>query len=291
VPKAERRKLSADSRALKAERRKLSAESLNTMITSATNKRVKYVRSLYRRRARNREKRFIAEGTRLVEEALRAQAAPVSLFCTPDMAESSRGVRLLEAAHSKGVDCCQVTLKIMALMTDTVTPQGVLSVVPFPRLPVPDQPRLILILDGIRDPGNLGTILRTAAAAGVDEVLTLPGTVDVYAPKVVRAGMGAHFRIPIEACGRGADIQARIEDYQVLLAAATEGVAHWEADWSIPTALIVGGETQGVGETASSWATSRVMIPMASGVESLNVASATAVLLFEAVRQTARHAE
>ena len=263
----------------------LSAERLNTMITSATNKRVKYVRSLHRRRVRNREKRFIAEGTRLVEEAMRAQVAPASLFYTPDMPESSHGVCLLDAAQSKGVDCCQVTIEIMALMTDTVTPQGVLVVVPFPRLPVPEQPRLILILDGIRDPGNLGTILRTAAAAGVDEIVTLPGTVDVYAPKVVRAGMGAHFRIPIGDCGRGAGLQAKIEGYQVLLAATKEGVAPWEADWTIPTALIVGSETQGVGELASRWATSRVKIPMERGVESLNVASATAVLLFEAVRQ------
>ena len=255
------------------------------MITSATNKQVKYVRSLYRRRVRNREKRFIAEGTRLVEEALKAPAAPASLFYTPDMAESPHGVRLLDAAGSKGVECCQVTPEIMALMTDTVTPQGMLAVVPFPHLSIPEHPRLILILDGIRDPGNLGTILRTAAAAGVDEVVTLPGTVDVYAPKVVRAGMGAHFRVLIGACGRGADMEAKLEGYQVLLATATEGVPHWETDWSIPTALIVGGETKGVGETASHWATSRVRIPMAKKVESLNVASATAVLLFEALRQ------
>jgi len=266
----------------------LSAESLDPIITSPTNKRVKYVRSLYRRRVRNREKRFLAEGTRLVEEALKAPAAPTSLFYTPDMAESHHGMRLLDAGGSKGVDCSQVTRKIMALMTDTVNPQGVLAVVPFPRLPIPEHPRLILILDGVRDPGNLGTILRTAAAAGVDEVLTLPGTVDVYAPKVVRAGMGAHFRVPIGACGRGADMQSKIDGYQVLLATATEGVPHWETDWSIPTALIVGGETKGVGKTASQWATSRVRIPMAREVESLNVASATAVLLFEALRQARR---
>lgn len=255
------------------------------MITSATNKRVKYVRSLYRRRVRDREQRFIAEGTRLVEEALKAPAAPASLFYTPDMAESPQGIRLLGSARDKEVDCNQVSLGIMTLMTDTVNPQGVLAVVPFPRLPIPKSPRLILILDGIRDPGNLGTILRTAAAAGVDEVVTLPGTVDIYASKVVRAGMGAHFRVPIGACGRGADIESKIEGYQVLLATATEGVPYWEADWSIPTALIIGGETKGVGKTASRWATSRVRIPMASGVESLNVASATAVLLFEVVRQ------
>jgi len=267
----------------------LSAESFNPIISSATNKRVKYVRSLQRRRrVRHREKRFITEGTRLVEEALGAPAAPTSLFCTPDMAESPYGTRLLETAGSKGVECCQVTPKIMTLMTDTVTPQGVLAVVPFPRLPIPEHPRLILILDGIRDPGNLGTILRTAAAAGVDEIVTLPGTADVYAPKVVRAGMGAHFRVPLGACGRGADMQSKIEGYQVLLATATEGVPHWETDWSIPSALIVGGETKGVGETASSWATSRVRIPMARDVESLNVASATAVLLFEALRQIMR---
>lgn len=255
------------------------------MITSATNRKVKYVRALHRRRVRHREKRFIAEGTRLVGEALGAQVPPASLFCTPEMAESSQGAQLLDEAQSREIECCQVTAEIMALMTDTVTPQGVLAVVPFAHLPVPEQPSPILILDGIRDPGNLGTVLRTAAAAGVQEVITMPGTVDVYAPKVVRAGMGAHFRIPIRAYDRSADMQAGFEGYQVLLATAVDGVRYWEIDWSLPTALIMGGEAQGAGDLVSSWATSPVSIPMADEMESLNVASATAVLLFEAVRQ------
>ena len=255
------------------------------MITSATNKRVKYVRALQKRRARHREKRFVAEGTRLVAEALGARAAPTLVLCTPKMAESSQGQRLLDTARSREIDCHQVTPEIMALVADTVTPQGVLAVVPFPHPPLPEHTGLILILDGIRDPGNLGTILRTAAAAAVGEVITMPGTVDVYAPKVVRAGMGAHFRIAIRAYDRAADTQARFEVYQVLLAAASEGPEYWRVDWSVPTALIIGSEAQGAGEIASGWATSLVRIPVERGVESLNVASAAAVLLFEAVRQ------
>ena len=255
------------------------------MITSATNSKVKHARSLHRRRARHRERCFLIEGTRLVGEALSARLAPVLLLHTADIAESSSGARLLDSARSRKVDCSQVTPEIMMLVADTVTPQGVLAVVPFPDLPIPEQPRFILVLDGIRDPGNLGTILRTAAAAGVNEVLTLPGTVDVYAPKVVRAGMGAHFRVPIEPYHHSTDMQAKLEGYQVLLAAPRGGMAYWQVDWSTPTALIVGSEAQGVGDLASSWATSLVSIPLAEEVESLNVASATAVLLFEAVRQ------
>jgi len=255
------------------------------MITSPTNKKVRYTRTLHRRRARHREQRFIVEGVRLVEEALGALEPPIFVLCTPELAESPAGARLLEAARRREVICHQVAREIMALVADTVTPQGILGVVPFPHLPVPEHPSLLLLLDAIKDPGNMGTILRTAAAAGVDGAIVLPGTVDVYSPKVVRAAMGAHFHLAIESCGRKEEMETRLKGYQTLLAAARGGVEHWQVDWSIPTALIVSSEAHGAGELASRWATSLVSIPMAQGVESLNVASAAAILLFESVRQ------
>jgi len=255
------------------------------MITSAGNKRVRYVRSLYRRRTRHREERFLVEGVRLVSEALEARTPPTLLFCTPEMAESGMGAHLLELADRKHVECCQVTREIMELVADTTTPQGALAVVPFPRLPMPEERRLVLVLDGLRDPGNVGAVLRTAAAACADEVVTLPGTVDVYGPKVVRAGMGAHFRVPIRSCRASQEVPSELEGMQVLVATASAQQPYWEADWGLPTALVLGSEAVGIGASTSRWATSAVAIPLARGVESLNVASAAAILLFEAVRQ------
>jgi TrmH family RNA methyltransferase len=171
-------------------------------------------------------------------------------------------------------------------------------VLPFPELPRPAHPTFTLILDRLRDPGNLGTMLRTALAAGVEQVLLAPGTVDFSNPKVVRAAMGAHLRLSIADAGWD-EIAGAVADCDVWLAAAGGAVADcdvWLAaaggartytavDWTRSVALIVGSEAHGAGERARSLAQGRVSIPMASEVESLNAAVATAVILFEVVRQ------
>jgi TrmH family RNA methyltransferase len=158
-------------------------------------------------------------------------------------------------------------------------------VVPFVNLP--PRPGLILVLDQVRDPGNLGTILRTAEAAGAGQVLLAPGTVDVYNPKVVRGAMGAHFRLPVATLEWPA-ISQRVAERAVWLADATGEVAYDAVDWTQPAALIVGGEATGAGEEATALATGRVSIPMAGRAESLNAAMAATVLLFEAARQHRR---
>jgi len=170
----------------------------------------------------------------------------------------------------------------MGEMADTVTPQGVLAVVPIPDLPAPEHDRFILIPDQVRDPGNLGTMLRTAWAAGVTDVLLPPGTVDHTNPKVVRAGMGAHFWLP----GRKAswdEIWQRVGHAQVWVAEARQGQSYDRVDWRGDVAIVIGGEAEGAGREAHSRATC-VHIPMATGVESLNAATAAALLLFEVAR-------
>jgi TrmH family RNA methyltransferase len=145
----------------------------------------------------------------------------------------------------------------------------------------------VLILDGLRDPGNLGTILRTAAAAGIDAVLLAPGSVDPYNDKALRAGMGAHFRIPVVS-QKWDEIAATCAGLSVYLADMHGDVAYDAADWSNGWALIIGGEAHGASEAAAALATAgagRVYIPMAAATESLNAASAAAVILFEAARQ------
>lgn len=255
------------------------------MITSKTNRKVKYVRSLYRRPVRQRERRFVAEGVRLVEEMTKAGQEPVFVFCGPGISADARALALVEKLRSSGAELESVSEDVMRAMADTRTPQGILAVASFPELDA-GKPHLSLLLDGLRDPGNLGTILRSAEAAGVGQVIAMRGTVDIYGPKVVRGAMGAHFRLPIMADCSWSDVGSVLEGRQVLLADARGDKHYYEIDWSQPSVLVVGGEAHGPGVEARRVRTDTVSIPMQAGVESLNVAVATSIILFEAARQS-----
>jgi TrmH family RNA methyltransferase len=255
------------------------------MITSLKNDKVKTVRALQRRRrVRQRERRFVLEGVRLVEEAVRAGVPPAFVLHTASVNADERGRRLLASLRGMDVPCHAVSEPVMAACSDTETPQGIVAVLPIPDLPRPGHPRLTLILDRVRDPGNLGTILRTALAAGVEQVLLTPGTVDASNPKVVRAAMGAHLRLPVAAPGWEAIAEA-VAGCDVWLAEAGGETPYTAVDWTRPVALVVGGEATGAGKQARTLARGRASIPMAAEVESLNTAVATAVVLFEVARQ------
>jgi TrmH family RNA methyltransferase len=155
-------------------------------------------------------------------------------------------------------------------------------------LPVPETPTFLLIPDQIRDPGNLGTLLRAAAAAGADAALIPPETVDAFAPKVVRAGMGAHFRLPVLPATWD-EINRRLDGFDTFLADAGGSLTCWQADFTHPTALILGGEADGASATARELATTQISIPMPGRMESLNAGVAGAILLFEVVRQRTKN--
>ncbi len=208
---------------------------------------------------------------------------PALVFYTEAWAASPAGRRLLPALRPADQGDWPVSETVLAACSDTETPQGVLAVVPF--LSIAPRPGLILILDQIRDPGNMGAILRSAEASGAGQVILAPGTVDLYNPKVVRGAMGAHFRLPAASLDWPA-IAERIAGLAVWLADAVGETSCDRVDWTIPSALIVGGEAAGAGERAAALATGRVSIPMAGGAESLNAAMAATVILFEAARQS-----
>jgi len=254
------------------------------MITSTANDTVRYVRSLHRRTVRHRERRFIVEGLRLAEEMHEAGQEPALVFYTAGFAERARGRTLLEALRASERELLGVSDPVMRFVADTKTPQGILAVVPFPQAS-PRGASLILVLDGLRDPGNLGTIMRSAEAAGVEKVITVKGTVDVFSPKVVRAAMGVHFRLPILHDRKWEEIEEEFEGRQVLLAEPGGEVPYYQVDWTQPSALIVGGEARGPGKEAATVATRTVTVPMRGRVESLNVAMAASIILFEAARQ------
>ncbi len=176
---------------------------------------------------------------------------------------------------------------LMQSVSETETSQGILAVLEVTQLPIPQSLSFVLILDQIRDPGNLGTLLRTAAAAGVQAVFLPPETAEAFAPKVVRAGMGAHFRLPIHPLTWD-EIRTTTRGLKIHLADMEGDFPCWQADFRSPLALIVGGEADGASQPARELATSRVSIPMPGRTELLNAAVAGAILMFEVVRQRSR---
>jgi len=252
-------------------------------ISSSANNRVRRVIALQRdARRRLRVGLMVAEGLRLVGELAKSTISPVEVFVTPDFCSADPAASDLVGTLSARATLFEVTDDLMREMADTVTPQGILAVVPIPDLPAPGHDRFILIPDQVRDPGNLGTMLRTAWAAGVTEVLLPPGTVDHTNPKVVRAGMGAHFWLPSRRASWD-EIWQRVGGSQVWLAEARQGQPYDRVDWRGDVAIVIGGEARGAGQEARSRATC-VHIPMATGVESLNAATAAALLLFQVTR-------
>jgi len=255
-------------------------------ITSLNNDRVRRAQALLRSaRRRSREGLVVVEGLRLLREAMLARCAIQELFFTANFRDDSRGMALFEDLEPLCASVWEVSPQILAALSDTETPQGITAVLP---VPTPDErfpDGLTLVLDQIRDPGNLGTILRSAWAAGVRRVLLPPGTVDPLNPKVVRSGMGAHFHLPIYHMMWDEAVKV-LGDGPVWLAEASGSTAYDAVAWSDAVALIVGGEAAGAGEEGRALASGHhVAIPMASGVESLNAAVAASILLFEAARQ------
>jgi TrmH family RNA methyltransferase len=212
-------------------------------------------------------------------------------FVLYDETLSERGRSKVESLKSLGVEVEEISSSLMKSLSETETPQGILAVLDHSLLSIPASLNFILIPDQIRDPGNLGTLLRTAAAAGVNAVLLPPETTDAFAPKVVRAGMGAHFRLPIHIMSWDEIGQVeKLAGLQVFLA-DINGQSCWETNLREPLALIVGGEADGASEQARKLADQQISIPMNGNIESLNAGVAGSVLMFEVVRQRRNHTD
>jgi TrmH family RNA methyltransferase len=242
-------------------------------------------RDLRRRKARERHNLFVAEGVRTVEELLRSGLTVRGLLTAPQISHAPRGAALRDQALGQGIPVGDVSDADFASAAETDAPQGVLAIAAVPprsldQLELPPAARL-LVLDGVQDPGNVGTILRTAAALGVAATLALPGTVDLWNAKVVRSAMGAHFRHPALSC-TGEALDAFL---------AARGVTLWGADaHGAPVtglarpqrlALAVGNEGGGLSPAVRERAACLVSLPIAPDVDSLNVAVATGILLYE----------
>ena len=266
------------------------------MISSTANPTIKRLVQLHERRRRLQQGLYLMEGVRLVEEAIDSGVHPAMVLVAPDLLHATaRGRALYERLqHETDVrvapDLIEVSTAVLRHVSDTETPSGVVAALP--RVPLaglgalPAGAGLVLVLDGIGDPGNAGTILRSAAAAGVDGVVALSGCADLYAPKVVRAAMGAHLRVPLAVDVTPAELEAWLPARgQAILADAHAPESVYDRDLRGATVLIVGGEAHGARQTGTLAGVRPVSIPMPGAAESLNAAMAATVILFEAVRQ------
>ena len=254
------------------------------MITSVRNAKVAAALRLHKRTFRDADRAFLVEGAQTVGEALGAPAGLRTLFHTEEIHP------LVARAREGGVDLVQVSDEVMARLTGTVTPQGLVGVAPFVDVNLgglPEDPGCIALLHAVRDPGNAGTVLRSADAAGADGVVFSSASVDVYNAKTVRASAGSLFHIPVV---RGADTSATIEGLRArgmrILAMDARGEADLlEQDLSDPVAFVFGNEAWGLPDEVAGLADATVRVPIAGRAESLNLAAAATVCMFEWARR------
>ncbi len=292
------------------------------LITSVNNQRVKEVANLKQKKYRTESGTFFAEGLRAVQEAVQ-YADVTELFYTE--AEAGRLDVVLEAAESvtadtkeksenkknannnnagtskkrneaaNGIRMYQVDEKVMAKLSDTKAPQGVLAVIRTPEQNLrqlrpgtaSDNNAPVIILDRVQDPGNLGTIIRTADAVGALGLILLEGCVDAYSPKVVRASMGSLFHLPVvqDVTAEEALTWCYRNGYEPAATALKNAQNVYKADISKKMAFLFGNEANGVAEELQAAAETRLFIPMAGLAESMNVAMAAGIILFEGLRQ------
>lgn len=248
------------------------------------------IRDLHRRRGRERRGLTLAEGVRLVEEALSAAIPLRGAAVSPALEATPRGKALKAALAAAGVRPEEVTEPELERLADTEHPQGIVAVVELPRWSLRHMQAgrgAILVLDAVQDPGNVGTMLRTALALGAGGVIALTGTAELANPKVVRGSMGALFRLPAVAASHAELIAWAGEAGMALWVAAADGerLAVAAARRDTPVAIVVGNEGAGVSEMLESAARRRVGIPLAPEAESLNVGVAAGILLYEVLRE------
>ena len=260
------------------------------MIESLQNEQVKYVVSLHRRKAREEANLFVIEGWRFVEEGV-LRNAPIKKVYVCLEREPLEWRPLLNKLRERGIPFEEVDERVLRKMSATEEPQGILAVVRQKNYSWSDlhinPETVMLIVDGVQDPGNLGTILRTALASGVQYVCLTQGTVDLYNPKVLRSTMGAIFSLVLIPGRQPEEILefCRKQRLSVFMG-DIEGVPVYQTKLSAgPLALVVGNEGKGPSQAFREADIQRITIPMAQEVESLNVAMATGILLYEIVRQ------
>ena len=260
---------------------------MSEIISSKKNSAIKYLRKLYRARNRRKEGKFLLEGSRIVQHAVKKEMLISRVFVSADFDDQSLIKKLKQS------DCQLITIsrELLDEIADTVSPQGIIAIADKPNYQLSDiwnnSQDSLLLLDRIQDPGNMGALIRTAAAAGVKGIIALKGCVDIYNLKVLRATMGAIFNIPI--CTR-IDVtkirkKAKELEHQIVCADLSGPKFHYEINFSKKTIFVIGNEAQGISQEILSLSDQIVKIPLNGAIESLNAAVSGGIILYEYLRQ------
>ena len=255
-------------------------------IASRQNPLVKQLRQLHRAKGRREQNRFLLEGTHLLETACGVNCSLDTACYTAEWRERYPQLWQEVAGRAKRLE--MVTPAVLEAIATTVHPDGIVATAnrerPTPQL---DGLRLGLLLESLQDPGNLGTILRTAVATGVEGVWLSEDSVDPDSPKVLRASAGAWLHLAIATCPNLSETlrAAQVRGIQVIATSPQARESYWDLDWTAPTLILLGNEGAGLSPELRLLADQQVSIPVDDKVESLNVAIAAALLLYEAQRQ------
>jgi RNA methyltransferase, TrmH family len=263
------------------------------MISSAANPLVKRVRSLADRKHRRRESAFVVQGIQPVWQAVEAGAEVEVIIVAPGLLRHPGAVAMVAERETAGVRVATVSDELFGRISDRDAPSGLAAIVRATPAPLADMPvradSVFAVLHEVGNPGNLGTIIRTANAAGVSAVITIGPSADPYDPAAVKASMGALFAMPV-AQATSADQffeWAATSGITVAATSARGSATCWDAELPLPIAFMLGSEGAGLPEEVLDRADVHVRIPMVGTAESLNLAAAAAVLLFELPRRRA----
>lgn len=262
---------------------------LSDVIESPKNERIRRYRRLRKKNFRYREGLFLVEGMQCVAEVLLSPYVPECLILSEDNSDALTAYA--DVIRDRGIPSLTVRDEVIESLSDTVTPQGMIAVSPLVHVELEEIVRggasPLLIASRVRDPGNLGTMIRIADAAGVGGMVICAESADLYNPKTVRSTAGSLFHFPIAI---GADIASTLRvlhehEYEVLATDAHAGQDMWEVEWPSKLALVMGNEAWGIPQEEAEMMDGLVKIPMLGKAESLNVATAAAVLLYEVARR------
>ena len=262
-------------------------EEITIQISSRQNSLVKQIRQLHGAKGRHRQNQCLLEGTHVLEVAGEVNY-PLSIVCaTPQWIARHRSLWLqLEPLAQKSQTVSQSVIEAIAT---TINPDGIVATAPRPHDRPHQMPQtgISLAIETIQDPGNLGTIIRTAAAANADSLWLSADSVDLDHPKVLRSSAGQWFRLPMSV---SPDLQTQVkhcqnQGWQIVATDSQASLTYWELDYSQPTLILLGNEGNGLSPELSALADTKISIPLNGGVESLNVAIAAALILYEAQRQ------
>ena len=260
---------------------------MKNIISSNKNDKIKYLKKLYKSSKRKKKEKFILEGFRLIKQAYESGAKFDYLFITKPFAKSKEYSQLI-SNNDLNKNSFLITENLLNEVSDTINPQGIIAVVSeidYNIDQITNKNKNILVLDRVQDPGNLGTIIRTAAASGFGGIISLKGTVDIYNLKVLRATAGAIFNIPflnkIDYNKFKTLLSKDFTDYQLICSDINTNTFYNNVDYADKNILVIGNEGNGIRDDLLNEADKKIKIPLNNNIESINAAMAAGILMYE----------